>query len=306
MPSFKCYPITDPNSQWNYCPSFGAAILFICLYGLATVTHILQAVLHKKSFAWVLIMGGAWETAGYIFRTLSVEHQLSTTYATAQQLLILLAPLWINAFAYMVLGRMVHFFLTNDQVFHLKAKRITLIFVLCDISTFLVQAAGGSMTTSTNPPATQQAGLHVYMGGVGMQILTICVFLALCIRFQIKIYRQEASALSSGQGVHMRDFNSPTNARHLLYLLYTVLGLIVYRNIYRLIEFSSGVHSSITEHEWYPYVFDAVPMFFALVAFNVLHPGRILRGPNSDFSEDRKRAKAEKKEKKRLKQEAKA
>jgi hypothetical protein len=104
----------------------------------------------------------------------------------------------------------------------------------------------------------------------------------------------------------MTSFNSPTNARRLLYLLYFALTLIVFRNIYRLIEFSSGVYSPITEHEWFAYVFDAVPMFFALVAFNVLHPGRILRGPNSDFSEDRKRAKAEKKEKKRVKREAKA
>jgi RTA1 like protein len=306
MPNFKCYPISDPQAQWNYCPSFGAAVLFICLFGLTTLTHIMQAILHKKPFAWVLIMGGTWETAGYIFRTLSVEHQLSEAFATAQILLILLAPLWINAFVYMVLGRMVHFFIADDKVFGLKAKRITLIFVLCDISTFLVQAAGGSMTTSSNPIGTQRAGLHVYMGGVGMQLLTIGIFLILCIRFQFKVLRQEQSSLSAGEGIHMEALNSPIYARHLLYLLYTVLGLIVFRNIYRLIEFSSGVLSNITEHEWYAYVFDAVPMFFALVAFNIYHPGRILRGPNSDFSEDKKRAKAQKKEKKRLKQEAKA
>jgi hypothetical protein len=306
MPNFKCYPISNPNAQWNYCPSFGAAILFICLFGLTTLTHILQAMLHKKPFAWVLIMGGVWETGGYIFRTFSVEHQLNAAYATVQVLLILLAPLWINAFAYMVLGRMVHFFLTDDKVFGLKAKRVTLIFVLCDISTFLVQAAGGSMISSANPVSTQRTGLHIYMGGVGMQLLTILVFLTLCIRFQLKIRRQEQSGLIAGQGIHMKDFNSPINARHLLYLLYLVLGLIVFRNTYRLVEFSSGVLSNITMHEWYAYVFDAVPMFFALVAFNILHPGRILRGPNSDFSEDRKRAKAEKKEKKRMKKEVKA
>jgi hypothetical protein len=294
MPNFKCYPISNPNAQWNYCPSYSAAILFICLFGLTTLTHILQAILHKKPFAWVVIMGGAWETSGYIFRTLSVEHQLNTAFATAQQLLILLAPLWINAFVYMVLGRMVHFFLTDDKVWGLKAKRITLIFVLCDIS------------TTSNPPSTQRAGLHVYMGGVGMQILTICIFLTLCIRFQLKIHRQEQSRLSAGEGIHMNEFSSPIHARHLLYLLYTILGLIVFRNVYRLIEFSSGIYSSITEHEWFAYVFDATPMFFALVAVNILHPGRILRGPNSDFSEDRKRAKAEKKEKKIVKQEAKA
>ena len=305
MPKFQCYPISNPNSEWNYCPSYTAAILFICLFGLTTLTHTLQAILHKKPVAWVIIMGGCWETAGYIFRTLGVEHQLNSTYATAQLLLILLAPLWINAFVYMVLGRMVHCFLPDDKVWGLKAKRVTLIFVLCDISTFLVQAAGGSMTTSSEPAATQHTGLHIYMGGVAMQLLTIAFFLALCVRFQLKLRRQEQDALAHVH-VPVTDPQSPIHARHLLYVVYTILGLIVFRNIYRLIEFSSGVYSNITEHEWYMYVFDATPMLLALVAFNILHPGRILRGPNSDFSEDRKRAKAEKTEKKRLKGEAQA
>lgn len=95
MPNFKCYPISDPNAQWEYCPSYAAAIAFSVLFGIVTVGHTIQAILYRKPFALVLIMGAAWETAGYIFRTLSVEHQLNETYSTAQDLLILLAPLWM-------------------------------------------------------------------------------------------------------------------------------------------------------------------------------------------------------------------
>lgn len=302
MPHFKCYPISNPDSNWNYCPSYSAAILFACLFGLTTSVHLIQAVVYKKPFAWVLIMGGAWELGGYIFRTLSVEHQLNSAFATAQQLLILLAPLWINAFVYMNLGRMTHFFLTDDKVFGLKAKRVTLIFVLCDITSFVVQAVGGVMTTPSESPSAQKLGLHIYMGGVGLQLLFIAFFVSLCVRFQLKLRRQEEQSNIAS------DFplpRSPLQARRLLYLLYLVLVLIIYRNIYRLIEFSSGVESSITQHEWFTYVFDSVPMFFALVAFNAYHPGRVLQGPNSDFSEDKKREKAEKKEKKQAKREEK-
>ena len=62
-----------------------------------------------------------------------------------------------------------------------------------------------------------------------------------------------------------------------------------------MIEFSAGVHSSVTEHEWYTYVFDAAPMLTALVVFNVFHPGMTLRGSNSDFSEENKALKQAKK-----------
>jgi hypothetical protein len=157
------------------------------------------------------------------------------------------------------------------------------------------------MTNSSYPPSTQRTGLHIYMGGVGLQLLYIAIFLTLCIRFQLTINQLEKSSLSAGQGVHMSDLSSPRSARRLLCLVYTVLFLIVFRNIYRLVEFSSGIYSTITEHEWFAYVFDAVPMFSALVAFNIFHPGRVLRGPNSDFAEDRKREKAAKRAKKQAK-----
>ena len=297
MPGIKCYPRTDPNAQWNYCPSYGLAIAFACFFGFTTVAHILQAVLHKKGYAWVLIMGAVWETAGYIFRSLSTLHQLNEAFATAQQLLILLAPLWINAFVYMTLGRMIHFFIPDDKTFGIKAKRITLSFVLCDVSAFVVQATGGVMTTPSSSPSTQQLGLHIYMGGVGINLFFNCFFIALCIRTHLKLAREQQNG-----GISMEAANSPMHAKHLLYLLYVVLTLIVYRNIYRLIEFSAGVDSTITLHEWYTYVFDSTPMLLALIVVNTYHPGRILRGPKSDFSD----LKAEKKAKKATKKAEKA
>lgn len=48
-------------------------------------------------------MAAIWETRGYALRILSVRDQLNEPYFTIQQLLIILAPLWINAFVYIVL-----------------------------------------------------------------------------------------------------------------------------------------------------------------------------------------------------------
>jgi hypothetical protein len=48
-------------------------------------------------------------------------------------------------------------------------------------------------------------------------------------------------------------------------------------------------------------VFDAVPMLLALVALNVIHPGRILQGPDSGFQQVRRAEKEAKKEKKQQK-----
>lgn len=318
MSNFKCYPITDPNANWNYCPSFAAAILFVALFGITTVVHITQAAIYKKPFAIVVCIGAAWECAGYVFRTLSVVYQLNSTFVFVQLLLILLAPLWINAFVYMALGRAIHFFLEDDRVLGVRARHITLVFVLFDIAAFLVQATGGSLTSNSEPLTTQILGLHIYMGGVGLQLLFICVFIALASQFQRKIhammnktgatrptvlstFRRTAWMKISPDDLAVESYKVPERAIHILYVIYMDLALIIFRNIYRLIEFSQGVLSNITTHEWYAYVFDAVPMLLALIILACFHPGRALRGPRCDFSEENEAMKAEKKAKKQAK-----
>jgi hypothetical protein len=53
-------------------------------------------------------------------------------------------------------------------------------------------------------------------------------------------------------------------------------------------------------HEFYAYVFDALPMILAPLLLNIVHPGIVLRGPESEFPH------LSRKEKKMLKQEKKA
>lgn len=312
MPTFKCYPIDDDDTVWLYCPSYGAAIAFTVLFALTTICHITQAVLFRKPFAFVIVMAAIWETGGYTLRIFSVRDQLSATIFTIQQLLIILAPLWINAFVYMVLGRMVHFFLASDRVFGLRARRITLIFVLFDITAFLIQATGGMMLNSSYPESTQRIGMHTYMSGVGVQILFISIFLTLAVQFHRLVRKEDFDSDPHSLNTESLDMNTPKcppksarQATRLLYVIYGVLLLLIYRNIYRLIEFSAGVESSITRHEWYTFVFDTVPMLSCLVIFNVFHPGQVLRGPRCDFSAENRQRKEEKQMKKKVKSAAK-
>jgi RTA1 like protein len=301
MPSYVCYPTDDPDAFWAYCPSFGAAITFSCFFGLVSIAHIIQAVVYKKPFSWVLIMGSFWECGGYVFRSLGVTAQKNEGWATTQSLLILLAPLWINAYVYMLLGRMVHFFLNKRKVYGIKAKHFTWIFVSLDVVSFLVQATGGLMANQQSAPDVEKNGVNIYMGGIGLQEFIILIFVSIAIRFQKKLAEQERHNLDAGEGISMTESRSPHQARKLLGIVYLVLGLISLRIIFRLIEFSQGFDTYLPTHEWVPYVFDALPMLFALLALNVIHPGRILRGPNSDFTEERRADKQKKKEKKEIK-----
>lgn len=146
--------------------------------------------------------------------------------------------------------------------------------------------------------STLMTGIHVYMGGIGLQEFCILIFTAIATRFMFIMRRQE----KYGQVIDSR----PRNWRRLLYVLYASLALITTRIIFRLVEYSAGDDPStnpIPFHEAYFMCLDALPMFIALVLMNVVHPCSILQGEGSEFPKGPTRK--EKKEAKRVKKEAK-
>jgi hypothetical protein len=71
--------------------------------------------------------------------------------------------------------------------------------------------------------------------------------------------------------------------------------------VYRICEYAKGVNPSnpVPFHEAYSYALDAFPMMLAILALAVVHPGRVLSGPESEFPHlSRKEKKAVKQAKK--------
>ncbi|PYI16835.1 hypothetical protein BO99DRAFT_475420 [Aspergillus violaceofuscus CBS 115571] len=285
LPSNTCTPTVSPdangyvppdqcNALYQYYPSFGAALAFSVLFGVLMITHFIQATIHKAGFVWVILMSAIWECVGFVTRTLSTRSQQDTTLATITQLFILLSPLWVNAFDYMVLARMIYFFVPDRRIGIFKPSLLAMIFVLLDLGSFVIQVIGGSMAGPGADNAAMMKGIHIYMGGIGIQQFFIVLFLFIAVQF----HRQMLHLTRQGRLVGPK-----AQWRGLLYALYTSLLFITVRIIYRLVEFSSGDDASnpIPRHEWYMYVFDAVPMWFAIVVWNIVHPGAIIKGPDA-------------------------
>lgn len=105
-------------------------------------------------------MASAWEVTGFTLRVLAARDLRSQPYAVGSNLLILLAPLWVNAFAYMLMGRMAYYWLPGKKIWCMWARTLTKWFVWMDVVTFLVQAAGGSMIDNKDA-GTSQVGLDI-------------------------------------------------------------------------------------------------------------------------------------------------
>lgn len=117
----------------------------------------------------------------------------------------------------MVLARMVHFFVPSQKLLGIKASTFALTFVSLDIVSFVIQLIGGGMAGNDQPPAQQMHGIHIYMGGIGLQELSITVFVGLAIKFHLEMIKMERV----GRLVYEKQ-----RWRRLLYTLYAGLGLI--------------------------------------------------------------------------------
>lgn len=283
-------PLGACNAKWPYEPSYAAAISLSTLFGIVTLAHLVLAILHRKPFCWVMIMGCAWELVAFITRSLAALDQQSLPYAYISHLLFLLAPLWINAFVYMTAGRLIYTYHPLKRIGRVKAISIGKYFVWLDILSFLIQAAGGAMLTPGSSEQSQKIGRNVYMTGVGIQEFFIILFLVLIVLFHKAILRLEAEG------------SAPENRvwKWLTMALYTTLILITIRIIFRLVEFSAGIDpdkNPLPFEENYALGLDAVPMFLACLLLAVCHPGLALKGPESVFP-SRKERRAERKERK--------
>lgn len=114
------------------------------------------------------------------------------------------------------------------------------------------------------------AGLHIYMIGVGIQQAFIVLFSVLLVRLHKRLLNEAPRA-------------EVTRAIRQLYVVYAALTLITIRIIFRLVEYSSGLDSQIPNHEVYMFILESLPMFVAIMLFNVVHPGAIMPGKENNI-----------------------
>lgn len=78
-------------------------------------------------------MGALWELALFIFRSINIYEPTNKNWYQIWFILILVAPLWINAFVYMIMGRLVYNFSAKHKIWIIPAHRFGQCFVLLDI-----------------------------------------------------------------------------------------------------------------------------------------------------------------------------
>ncbi|KIP04558.1 hypothetical protein PHLGIDRAFT_109410 [Phlebiopsis gigantea 11061_1 CR5-6] len=177
-----------------------------------------------------------------------------------------LSPCGFIAAEYVLLGWLARW-LNADCHLLIPPSKITLVFVLSDVSTFLTQAAGGGISASGGSNASM--GAKIVLVGLILQLVLFVFFTLVFARFIHRVYNYEPSIWS-------RDRNEKwyNNWRTLALIMFiSQIGVIV-RSVYRCIELSEGHAGPFTRTEIYLFVLDLAPLLVAIGVYIPFWPGR--------------------------------
>lgn len=110
--------------------------------------------------------------------------------------LTVLAPVFIAAGNYMLISRLILAVLppSKHRVLRIPGRRLTPIFVACDIIAFLVQGSGSGIASSNNWQGKEESiGRNVLIGGLAFQLIAFALFLSVFGRFHVLANRHEVN-----------------------------------------------------------------------------------------------------------------
>ncbi|KAK6837333.1 hypothetical protein RU639_001541 [Aspergillus parasiticus] len=251
---------SDGFSLYTYKPSVAASIIFTFVFGISAGLHVWQAFVKTKAWFFTAFMVGSFMmTFGYASRTASAKDPRSLGPYISQSLLILLPPSLYAATIYMCYGRIVRC-TQRPELSIIAPAKVTKLFVIGDVLAFLLQCSGGGMMAISS---MNSIGEKVLVFGLVVQLLFFGFFLHVSVRFALRM-RSNPASVPSGPW------------KTLLYILYVMAALIIFRCVYRIVEFVQGHDGYLVSHEVYMYLFDTLPMLLVQLIFHKWRPYNML------------------------------
>jgi len=190
----------------------------------------------------------------------------------AEYLFVTLSPCAFIAAEYILLGRLAVYLKEENQL-AVSPRRITPLFIASDITTFLIQAAGGGVSAAATTEQTGQVGSRIFLVGLALQLISFSTFFCVYLTFLFRVRRRSPASWFR----HLETKKAwPYDWRVLaLALFVSCIGIII-RSVFRVIELSQGFTGAIAQNEGLFYGLDSLPLFIAIVAYIPFWPGRFI------------------------------
>ena len=238
-------------------PKMAPAIFAMCMYLLAGIAVLAVTIRARSWFMLTITVTAAFEVAGYAARIHMLQQPSMTPYVTSQGLLII-SPVLLSIVNYIAVGRILR--LVDTSKGWLKPAWVGWLFTASDLFCLLLQGSGGGMSASAEE-SSRNLGKNLLLVGLGIQMFFFTLFLGITIYIhRCKAYNLRGNSL----------------LRPVFIGLYSTIGLMYVRNIFRFIEFTQGYLGYLATNEVYFYIFDFALIFSCFVLYYFYHMGYYL------------------------------
>jgi hypothetical protein len=194
-----------------------------------------------------------------------------------------IAPVFFAASIYLILSRIiVHYGIHHARI---SPKAISLTFMGCDFIALVLQATGGAIADTAGTPEVSHQGTHIMVGGLGFQVLSLLLFIALAVEFALNVRRDRGVEKQGVNGRSERSFKRflvgmshrflpkhGTDKKGTALALTTLF--ILTRSSFRVAELAKGFGSKLANEEVPFMILEGAMIVLATASMTAFHPGR--------------------------------
>jgi hypothetical protein len=139
----------------------------------------------------------------------------------------------------------------------------------------LLQAAGGGLaSTASHSGKSPDTGDNIMVAGLAFQVLTLLIFMVLCIDFALKTRKRYNSMGQDAfdQNPVFVKLREGWRFKGFVAALTLATICIFWRSVYRVAELAEGWTGNLIRHQWLFVGFEGVMVIVACLALNVFNP----------------------------------
>ncbi|CAI7572993.1 unnamed protein product [Penicillium glandicola] len=262
-------PITE--AYVYYVPSLAGNAFYLAIFTILLVFQLVLGIRYRTWGYLAGLFGGlVLEIIGYAGRLQMHYNPFRFDPYLEYLICLTIGPAFISASIYVCLGRIVVVY--GEHISRLRPRTYTIVFILCDLISLLLQAAGGAITSIVDADQEDlaQAGINIMIAGLASQVASLAIFMVLCLDFAWKV-RNSHQKLNPE--IHMTDLRNSIRWKAFLAGLALATLTIFIRSVFRVAELQSGFHSSLANNEVAFMILEGAMIVIALLCLTILHPG---------------------------------
>jgi hypothetical protein len=165
--------------QLDYIPSLGGNAFYLSCFVVALLSQIGLGIKFRTwGFMSAMIGGCGLEIVGYIARIMLHNDIFNNNYFIIYLVGLTIGPAFFSAAIYLSLSRIINTY--GPTLSLLSARKITAIFIGCDLVSLILQAAGGAIASLANTEADGDMGVNIMIAGLSTQVASTFFFCLLC------------------------------------------------------------------------------------------------------------------------------